>query len=346
MQLAEVQHIFHTSGPFATVYLEGRPPAEDADQQIRLRWNHLREQLNEAGAEEGVLETLDAAIVTDDIGEVQADGRVLVANASGVILNEAWDAVLGAQDAAHFTDEPELGPYARERARAVRILLAVADQTGATVRHLVATEEHRVDELSEKTIGASSDLSVHKPREGALSHNQIQRRADEAVKQNVRAVADRLRSLAGQWRPDVVVLAGEVQGRTALRDELPGVLQENFREIDRGGIDDDTAEEALAEELRAVASDLAQARAEEVTERFEQAKAHNLAVEGSTAVAGAATMGAIETLLFEYERPAKDEGALLGASARVDANLGLTTATVDDGVAAILRFEIPDEVTT
>ena len=55
-------------------------------------------------------------------------------------------------------------------------------------------------------------------------------------------------------------------------------------------------------------------------------------------------MGAVETLLFEHDRSATDEAKLLGASARVDAQLGLLNTQVEDAVAAVLRFEAPDEL--
>ncbi|MDN6679907.1 MAG: hypothetical protein L0L17_09490, partial [Yaniella sp.] len=113
---------------------------------------------------------------------------------------------------------------------------------------------------------------------------------------------------------------------------------------ENGGTDDDAAEEALAEELRSIASDVANDRSQELTERYEHAAAHDQAVEGADRVARAAEMGAVETLLFEHDRSATDEAKLLGASARVDARLGLLNTHVEDGVAAVLRFEAPDEL--
>lgn len=284
-------------------------------------------------------------MIVDDITEVQNNGRVLVANAAGVLLNTDWDAAIGAGDAAHFTEEAELGAFARERARSVRMLVAIADRTGATLRRVVVADEHEVDELGEQNVTDVADGSVHKPREGALSHNQIQRSADEATKQNLREVAKQLDDIATTWSPDVVVLAGEVQGRTELRDELSGALSDLAREAESGGTDDDAAEEALANELRTIASDVASDRAQELTERYEYAAAHDQAVEGAEQVARAAEMGAIETLLLEYNRAATYEAEILGASVRMDAQLGLIEKQVEDGIAAVLRFEVPEELT-
>lgn len=344
MQLGEVRNVYEQDGPFATVYMEARSPAEDAEQQIRLRWDDLKGRLADAGTDDEVLLALENAVIVEDIGEVQNNGRVLVANSSGVLLHEDWDAALGAGDAVHYTAQPELGPYVRERARSVRLLVAIADRTGATVRRVTAAEQHVLNEHAEDAVSRATDESVHKPREGAMSHKQIQRRADEAVKKNVREVADYLEQVASSWRPDLVVIAGEVQGRKALRDELPEALHTISREAERGGTDDEGAEEALAEELRTIADDFAAERSQELTERFEHAKAHDLAAEGAEAVARAAQMGAIETLLFEYERSAVDEAKVLSTSVQGDAQLGLLEDSVADAVAAVLRFEAPAEI--
>jgi hypothetical protein len=54
-------------------------------------------------------------------------------------------------------------------------------------------------------------------------------------------------------------------------------------------------------------------------------------------------MGAVETLLLEYDRSAAGEGELLAASVRTDAEAALIDSQVEDGIAAILRFEVPDQ---
>ena len=184
---------------------------------------------------------------------------------------------------------------------------------------------------------------MHKPREGALSHKNIQRRADEVVKQNLREVADHMDAVAKAWKPDLVVLAGGVEGRTALRNELPPALQDHFTETDAGGVDDDGAEEALANELHRLAEDLSTGAAQQRAEQFGTAQAHGLAVEGADRTSKALEMAAVETLLLEYDRSAAREAEVLAASVRTDAEAALIDSQVEDGIAAILRFEVPDQ---
>lgn len=342
MQLNEIRRVYNGQEPFITVYLEGRSPAEDSPQQVRLRWEELRRRLSEDGAADGVLASLDAAVLAEEPGEVQSSGRVLVADATSVVLDETWDAALGSGDAAHLRREPELGALVRERARSV---VAIADRHGAVVRQVVVTQSTATTTQAEDHVGDTSEDpdSVHKPRKGALSHKNIQRRADEVVKQNLREVADHMDAVAKAWKPDLVVLAGAVQARTALQKELSPALREHFAETDAGGVDDDGAEEALANELHRLAEELSTAAAQQRAEQFGTAKAHGLAVEGADRVSKALEMSAVETLLLEYDRGAAREAQVLAASVRTDAEAALIDTHVEDGIAAILRFDVPDQ---
>lgn len=344
MDLSRIRTVFEATGPFATVYLEARSPADDAAQQVRLRWNELREQLLDAGASQPALDAIDRRLDGPNLSEVQADGRILVASDDGIGFDEPWDAALGAGDTAHWTDVPEVGAFVREEARTVRLLVAIVDQTGARLRQERVAPDHAVDEQAAGAVSGQSE-GVHKPRQGALAHNRIQRHADEHVKQNARDIVDGLIRAAKDFRPDLVVLAGEVQGRSAVRDELPKHLAAICAETGRGGTDDDAAEQVLADELRRLAGNESDRRVQANTEQFEQAAAHELAVAGAEAVGHAADMAAVETLLLEYDHPADTEAALLAACAGGDAQAQLAGTSLTDHVAAILRFPI-DTITT
>ncbi len=355
MNLDTVRTIAAGEGPFITVYLERRSPSEDAATQLGLRWRALRDQLTEAGAAEEPLAAVDAVLtdpVPENITEIQTDGRVLVADGQGVLLNEPWEADPGTGDRAELSDVPALGAYARGQAAAVRVLVTVTDQTGAVLRQVAATEDRTIVDGATGTevTGGSNNDDVHKPRQGALSHNQIQRSADETVKQNARGIADRISEISDRWGPDVILLAGETQGRTAVLTELEKqypALAPLVQETDDGGSTDTgggNAADALAEVIGTVAGEVSAGARLAQAERFEQASAHDLAVTGARAVAQAAEMGAVETLLLEYEDHADDEDALLIACAQQDADMALTAAPVADHVAAVLRFEAPAEL--
>lgn len=336
MQLETLRKLYDHQGPFATVYLESRSPAADAEHQLQLRWDDVRHQLAAAGAPDSVLESLDDAVHEDELTHVQATGKVLVANTDGVLLDDAFDASQGAGDQVFWRDAPELGDYLRERDRVVQMLVAITDQTGATIRQLHVAESHRVDQRSSTDI--DGDTAVSKLRENGMAHSRIQNRADEVVKHNLRDVADHINDVARRWHPDVVVLAGEVQGRSALREELADE-QLALREIDKGGIEDDAAEAILTEQLQSLAEELTRQRLQENTQRYEYGLAHHTALAGADAVAQAAEQGAVETLLLEYDRPATNEAELVAAAIRTGAEASLVETEVEDGAAALLRFE-------
>ncbi|MDO5662616.1 MAG: hypothetical protein Q4G40_07975, partial [Brachybacterium sp.] len=188
----------------------------------------------------------------------------------------------------------------------------------------------------------SADDSVQKPTEGAFTTAQA--RADNAVQKNLREVAEFLDRAGRRWQPDVVVLAGEVQGRSVLRDELPVALQEIMVETDRGGLGDDGAEESLLEEVHRIAGERARDNREDVRGRFEHGTTHDLAIDGAANVARAAEMGAIDTLVLSTTSEARRESELIAAAAATGAGVGLVSQEIADGVGAILRFEAPDEL--
>ncbi|MHA6798377.1 baeRF2 domain-containing protein [Bounagaea algeriensis] len=342
MDLARLRPVYEHEGPFATVYLEGRSPGEDAAQQVRLRWKGLREELASEGATAPALDAIESALDREEAGEEQGDGRVLVAVDAGLVFDEPWDAALGTGDHAHWTRLPELAAYVREEARSVRALVAVVDQEGAQIRQEVCAAQHTAREFDVETVEGGASEGVHKPRGGALSHNQIQRRAEEAVQRNVNDIVERLNALRAEFRPRLLVLAGEVQARSALRDELPSELADLLVETGSSGRDGNASEEALAEQLSNAASEHSAGAAEARAEELNAGLAHGNAVHGSDAVAQAAEMGAVATLLFEHGRPATREAFLLRACAGTSSDVDLVTGGTNmaDGVGALLRFPL------
>lgn len=340
VDLTTLRPLYETEGPFATVYLEGRSPGDDASQQVRLRWQGLRGQLHEAGADAATLGAVERRVLDSTPGEMQTDGRVLVAAGGSVLLEEHWDAALGTGDRAHWGDDPEVGAWVREQDRAVRMLVAIVDQTSAVVRHEVVAEEHALQDGGEERVTGSSIEDVHQPREGALAHRTFQRRAEEAVQQNARDIAAHLESAARSFAPDVLVLAGETQGRAAVSDALSEKLRSLCTQVERGGTDDDRAEEVLADELRDLAARATERRMSESADRLAQARAHELAVTGHDRVAVAARMGAVETLLLSPV-PVEHEARLVRAAAQQGASAALADTEMTGGVGAILRFAIP-----
>lgn len=342
MELSNLRSVYEHDGPFVTVYLEGRSPAEDSAEQVRLRWRDLRDRLADAGAPSGDVDAVEAELLSGTAGEEQADGRILVAAGGAVLLHEPWDAAMGAGDDAYWGRLPELGPYVREAARSVRALVVQADQNGARIHRQVVAQQHAPRELDSEDVEGSAERGVHKPRGQALAHNRIQRHAEEMAGRNARDVVSHLKGVASAFRPRVIVLAGEVQARTTMRDELTDALAALVVESDRGGLDQNASDEALAEDVARIAREESTKRAEHYTERLPAGEAHGNAVQGAGSVTKAAEQGAVDVLLLRYGDTGNSENTLLRSCAETDSTLDLVTdeTELEDGIAALLRFPV------
>ncbi|WP_426937220.1 Vms1/Ankzf1 family peptidyl-tRNA hydrolase [Brevibacterium sp. LE-L] len=340
MNTSQLRKFYEQGGPYATVYFEGRSPSADADTQLRLRWSDLRERLSSAGADESLLESIDAIVLIDEPTEVHTDGRTIVVNSQGVQLDAHWDAALGDGDDAHYGDVPELGAYLRQECRQFDVVLVIAGQDGATVRELSVTPDRERSEFDGVHVTGDNDEDINKPRRGAYSHNQIRRRVDEIIKDHARSVADFVDRLITDHAPDAVVLAGEVQGRTAVKAELSVKAEELLHEISEGGDDDEGAEEAIDVAVRTLVTSLAQEREAANSERLAESKAHDRAVEGRAEVEKAVGRGAVATLLLDDAEASEGEAAIVAQAVLSSADIGLSHDPMPDGIAAILRYDV------
>ncbi|PVZ14305.1 hypothetical protein [Actinomycetospora cinnamomea] len=297
MDLSRTRELFERPGPFATVYLEARQAEEDSAKQIELRWRDLSNQLREAGADDKTLAALDDELGGERPGAVTGLGRVLVASSEGVLFDDAVEGVAAGGDVALWSPLPELGRYYRTQGGSVRVLLAVVDQTGGDLYQVIAANDEGARELDEQTVKGDALETVHKARGQGLGNRTRQNRHEMASYQNAEEVVKGIRSIAGSFRPEVLAIAGEVQGRHAVRSQLPGDLADIVREIEAGSRAAGASEDALEDALLTTAGEFATEREAQVRQRFQEAKGHGNAVEGFEPVLEAARQGAVDTLL-------------------------------------------------
>ncbi len=298
MDLSRTREIFERPGPFATVYLEAVQAGENSAKQVELRWRDLQNQLQQAGADDKTLAALDDELTGERAGSVTGVGRVLVASADGVLFDDEVEAVEAAGDVASWSPLPELGRYYRMQSGSVRTLLVVADQTGGDLYQLVGSFDEGARQLDSETVSGDAIETVHKPREGGNAHKGMQRRHEMASYQNGEEVVAAIRSAASSFRPQVIVLAGEVQGRQVVASQLPGELSAITHEIDAGSRAAGASESALEDALLRVVGTVATDEERRVREQLHEGKAHANAVEGFERVLEAARMGAIDTLIL------------------------------------------------
>lgn len=372
MQLSPLGVVFDQDGGAATVYLEARSPSEDAAAQIQLRWRDLADQLRRAGADDKAIAAIESALDSGEYGWQQGSGRVLVASSAGLLFDEPLDAAQGAGDETYWSHLPRLGRFLREQAQTCRQLLVLADQQGATVRELVVSPERGSHTLDAGDVAGRSPGQVHKPRASGPGNRRIQNRAEEAAFRQADEVIDHVQKVASRFQPAVVVLAGEVQGREAIRAELPPGLQELVVETEHGGRAAGASEEPLEDALCAIATETARRQGNDTLERLRDQQPYGRGTEGLQHTAQAAQTTAVETLILEHERdvdgelwigPSPEhiavdadtlrdldvsepvrvdaESALIRCCANTGAGLQVVPngADLTDGVAAALRFD-------
>ncbi|MQA15158.1 MAG: hypothetical protein GEV09_13595 [Pseudonocardiaceae bacterium] len=299
MDLGTLRDALTHPGPVATVYLEARSPSEDAAAQVDLRWRDLLDQLKSQGADEDTLAALREVPEHGREGWQQGSGHVVVAVSDGVLFAAPVDAALGAGDWASWAPLPRLEDYARARSRATRQLLVLADQEGATVHQLTVAAHTGTRELASEQVEGGSLHSPHKPRGGGVTHT----RAEEASYRNADDVVAHLREAVSRFRPEALVLAGEVQGRQALRHEFPDQWADFTVETGSGGGRSGMIDEQLTSELYEIAGRIEAERAGATVERFHSGLPERNSVEGLAATVHAASTGAVETLLVEHDAP-------------------------------------------
>lgn len=281
MQTTTLRQLVSAPGPFTSVYFEDTHDTEDAAKQQELRWRELREQLTAQQAPEESLAALEEAVRSGE-PPTGRGGRGLVAAGNSVVIDERLDEP-PAQTLARVSDLPYVLPLTRYGEPSLRYVVASVDQVSAEIH---AYDGHGREVDTSRVAGR--DHPVHQVRGGGTANYEMRQHQEETVRQNVRAIAEDLTKVAEKVAAELIVIAGEVQGRRAVHEALPPRLQDIAQEVTHADV---AAEVALAAKQR---------RLDEVLERFNDAlnSRSGLAVDGLEAVTAALTEANVETLLI------------------------------------------------
>lgn len=281
MQTTTLRPLVTTPGPFTSVYFEDSYDTEDAAKLLELRWRVLRDRLTAQHAPGESLDALEAA-VRGGSRAVGRSGRGLVAVGDSVVVNEHLDEPPAAP-VTRVSDLPYVLPLTRYAEPGLKYVVATVDQINASV---AAYDEHGrklgTNEVSHR------DHAVHHVRGGGMAHYDIRQHTEETIRRNVAEIAEEVTKLADRSGAELVVVAGEIQGRRAVREALPKRLRDITHEVTH---EDVASELVLSTKHR---------RLDEVLERFKAAlgREDGLAVQGLEAVTTALVEGNVETLLI------------------------------------------------
>ncbi|MCV7290370.1 hypothetical protein H7J87_34090 [Mycolicibacterium wolinskyi] len=351
------------TGPYGSIYFDDSHDTEDAAAQTDLKWRGMAEELARQGAGPDLIDRL-AEAVTAIPAPVGRGGRVVVANADGVLVDERVSRADG-PPVVRVSELPYIVPVLAHGIEQPTYLVAIVDHAGADI------ELHRDGTVTTHTVEGEG-YPVHKAS-GAETpgYGDPQPRTEESRSKNIRAAADRVTAIVDEEAPELVFVVGEVQSRSDFAAALPDRVSERLVQLQVGarhsGFDREHLHDAIGEHLQRRHADAINAAAQRFS--AELGRHSGMATEGLNGVCAALREGAVETLIVgsigDATVVASDDLATVAPNANVLSELGaapthtlradeaLPLAAVSigaeligaaegqspaDGVAAVLRY--------
>lgn len=279
----------------ATVYLDTSRDHENAAHEMEVRWRDARGELARQGADEPTLAALDAAVAADDPRPGRS-GLCLVAAAGGDIRFDRPTPVPPPDVRARWSPLPQLLPWLLAQPRTVPHVVAVVDRTGADLYAFGPAEE---PDLVDREVVRGAERPITKIRPGGWSNSRYQRRAENLWDRNAGDVATEVDRLVTEVGAELVVAAGDVRARAALRDQLGARAGQALVELDRGGRSADADSDSLVTELAALVEERWARDRDAVLDRFRTGAAGATERrDGLPATLGALAEGRVDTLLL------------------------------------------------
>ena len=297
MDLHLLTALTDTPGPYATVYLDASHDTADAGRTAQLRWDDRRAELADGGADEATLAALDAAVADAPAAGGPA-GRDLLAAEGRRLLDRATPEP-PARPTATWGPAPDLLPLLLDAPEPLTAVVVRVDRAGGEI--LLAGPGERpstVDDVSRTTE------NLHSPSGADWS---VQHRVEQNWRDNVGALAAAVDTEVARTGARVVVLAGDTQSRSMLRDALGERAASVAVDVEHSGGRSGGDDEVLTEAVAAASRDVVDTARRTVLDRLDQElhRPDGLAVGGLEPVLQALRAQQVDTLLLDggVERP-------------------------------------------
>jgi release factor family 2 len=267
MDTGDLQALAHGTGPFTSVYY-------DASSLVPLRWRAMRDQLEAQSAGEETLAALDEAILSHPAPAGGA-GRALIVRDDEVVLDR-YLPIPPSGYTARLSPLPYLLPLVDLAEPLVPHVIVHLDHLGADLRGV----DHAGRSVAVATVGGRLPPSDDRLRTAELSD-----------------ISDEAARMVTWLSAPLLVLAGPLRARRALRNTLPTAHQHIVVEVD-------ATPRSGATNIDHVVHHLASRRNHDehrdVVDRFrdESSRLTGTAVHGLRAVSAALSAGAVATLLL------------------------------------------------
>lgn len=326
MQSDRFRGLVDVEGPFVSVYFDDSHDSGDAVAQFDARLRDIRKHLQEQAVDDAVIGAIESAARAKH--PVGRSGRGLIAAGTTIVLDEHLirppaDTVL------RVSDLPYVVPVVEHGVLHTAYLTVAVDNTGADI-----------------TLASASETVSNGDHAGPQGKA-------EAVRKNMREVADRVTHLVDEHQPDFVFITGEVSARAELLAELPERVSAKAVQLQGGGRTAGTDAAEVQHEMNQEFLKLRLAAIDDAAQRFKAGLGAGLAVEGLTGVTIALRDGSVDTLIIGElgdatvleeggERRADEVLPLLAAATharmvRIDERINPA-----DGVGAVLRYADPN----
>ncbi|GGQ73880.1 baeRF2 domain-containing protein [Couchioplanes azureus] len=366
MNLSFLRPLYDRPGPWVSVYLDATRSNENADHEVQLRWQALREELTGHGADPATLDAVGAAVEQHPYQPGQY-GLAIFATAGEVAMLEILSAPPAA-DEAHHGPLPHAMPLLAQRGEEVPYVRVLADRTGADVEGMSVGGAPR-----RRTVTGSETFPLRKVHPGGWSHRHYQMAVEEAWKRNASDVAAAAVDLAEAVGAEVIVVGGDVRAVQTFTDRLPRRWQERLVSTDAGSRHAGADEAALDDVTIQAIAEVAERHVREAVDRYGAQRGADGAGTGLADVVTRLQRGQVDTVLLVDDPSSTDmlwiapddptlvavdesllresgardvqrvraDAALVRAIAGTGANLVLVgpgEAALEHGIGAVLRY--------
>ena len=272
MESDRFRRLVDATGPFVSVYFDDSHDTADATAQLDARLRDVRKHLEEQSVDTSVIDAIETAVRAKH-PPVGRSGRGVIAAGSEIVLDEHLIRPPTAT-ILRVSELPYLVPVVEHGVLHTSYLMVAVDNTGADISLASGSQTVKSDD--------------HAGPQGK----------DEAVRKNIREVADRVTHLVDEHGPDIVFITGETTARAELLAELPERVTSKAVQLQGGGRTAGTDDTEVHHEMGQEFLKRRLAAIDDAAQRFNAGRGTGLAVEGLANVMAALRDGAVDTLII------------------------------------------------
>ncbi|RLV55535.1 hypothetical protein D9V41_10620 [Aeromicrobium phragmitis] len=287
--------LFDDPGPFATAYVDVsrdvENPSSAADQIARA----ATDRLSDEGAPDALQQSI-ADRLTQQTGLPAPTSRCVVATENGGILLDEVTRTERTSPHGSWGPLPDLLPWIADADATVPFVLALIDHEGGDV----AVHRSGVHRASTTTEAGGETMYENKVSGGGWAHLKWQHSTENVWERNAQEVAKEIRHHVTQEGIDLVLIAGEADSRSQVREALSDMLDVTIIDLEAGARNADGGDAALAEAVERTLDEVLGTRAVERNEELAERLGRDDAVAtGLNDVLNAFVSGQVERLLVD-----------------------------------------------